>query len=48
LIQALDDHGVETLDTAPQGTGTVIGDPTLSGSTVSWTDDGTPHSAGLS
>jgi hypothetical protein len=48
LIQALEDRGVETLDTTPQGTGTVISDPTLSGSTVSWTDSGTPHSAGLS
>ena len=46
-LQALDDHGVKTLDTAPQGTGTVISDPTLSGDTVSWTDGGAPRSAAL-
>jgi hypothetical protein len=47
-LQALDDHGVRILDTAPQGTGTVIGDPALAGDTISWTDAGTPRSAGLS
>jgi hypothetical protein len=46
-LQALDDTGVETLDTAPQGTGTVIGDPTLSGDTVSWSDGGAARSATL-
>lgn len=46
-LQALDDHGVQTLDTAPQGIGTVIGDPTLSGDTVSWTDGGAARSAPL-
>jgi hypothetical protein len=46
-IQALDTHGLETLDTAPQGTGTVIGDPTLSGDTVTWTDGGVGRSATL-
>jgi hypothetical protein len=47
-LQALDDHGVHTLDTAPQGTGTVISDPTLSGDTVTWTDAATARSTGLS
>lgn len=46
-IQALDSHGLETLDTAPQGTGTVIGDPVLSGDTVTWTDGGVGRSAAL-
>jgi hypothetical protein len=47
-LQALDDHGVHALDTAPQGTGTVIGNPMLSGETVQWTDGRTPRSAPLS
>ena len=47
-LQALADHGVQTLDSAPQGTGTLISDPTLTGDTVTWTHDGAPRSAGLS
>ncbi len=47
-LQSLDHHGVETLDTAPQGSGNVISDPTLAAGDVTWTDDGAPRSAGLS
>ena len=46
-LQALDDHGVHTLDTAPQGSGTVISAPTLSPGAVSWTHAGSPESATL-
>jgi hypothetical protein len=46
-LQALDDHGLHTLDTAPQGTGTVIGNPALSPGAISWTRDGSPESAPL-
>jgi hypothetical protein len=47
-LQTLDSRGVQTLDTAPQGTGTVISDPTLSANTVNWSHGGVPRSAGLS
>lgn len=47
-LQAVDDQGAHTLDTAPQGSGTVISDPALSGDTLTWTDGGTSRSAGLS
>ena len=47
-LQALDDQGLHALDTAAQGSGTVIGGPTFSGDTIRWTDGGTPRSAGLS
>lgn len=48
VLQAVDDRGTHTFDTAPQGSGTVISDPTLAGNTLTWTDQGAPRSAGLS
>ncbi len=47
-LQTLDDRGVNTLDSAPQGTGTAISDPTLTGDTLTWTHAGAPRSAALS
>ena len=48
VLQAVDDQGLHTLDTAPQGSGTVIADLQFSGDTLTWTNAGTPRSAGLS
>ncbi|MGH2914569.1 MAG: hypothetical protein ACRDMX_06245, partial [Solirubrobacteraceae bacterium] len=39
-VAALDDRGMAVLDTAPQGTGTVLGDLRLTGDTLSWTNGG--------
>ena len=47
-LAAVDTHGAHTLDTAPEGSGTVIANLQFSGDTLTWTDGGTPRSAGLS
>jgi WD40-like Beta Propeller Repeat len=47
-LAAVDDHGAQTLDTAPAGSGTVIANLRFSGDTLTWTDGGSPHSASLS
>ncbi len=46
-IQAFDNQGLQTVDAAPQGAGTVLSSPTLSGDTLTWTDGGVARSATL-
>jgi hypothetical protein len=47
-LTAVDDHGAQTLDTAPPGSGTDVANLGFTGSTVTWTHDGAARSAALS